>query len=35
VWFVLRPPVGAKDPHPSSVTLEALLTGAPTIEVGR
>jgi Flp pilus assembly protein CpaB len=35
VWFVLRPPVGAKDPHPSSVTLEALLAGAPTIEVGR
>jgi Flp pilus assembly protein CpaB len=35
VWFVLRPPVGAKDPRPSSVTLESLLTGAPTIEVGR
>jgi Flp pilus assembly protein CpaB len=35
VWFILRPPVGAKNPHPSSVTLEALLAGAPTIEVGR
>jgi Flp pilus assembly protein CpaB len=35
VWFVLRPPVGAKDPRPSSVTLESLLVGAPTIEVGR
>jgi Flp pilus assembly protein CpaB len=33
VWFILRPPVGAKDPRPSSVTLDALLTGAPTIEV--
>jgi hypothetical protein len=27
--------VGAKNPHPSAVTLEALLAGAPTIEVGR
>ena len=35
VWFILRPPVGAKNPHPSSVTLEALLAGVPTIEVGR
>jgi Flp pilus assembly protein CpaB len=35
VWFVLRPPTGAKDPRPSAVTLDALLTGAPTIEVGR
>jgi Flp pilus assembly protein CpaB len=35
VWFILRPPVGAKNPHPSAVTLEALLAGAPTIEVGR
>ena len=35
VWFVLRPPVGAKDQRPSSVTLESLLAGAPTIEVGR
>jgi len=35
VWFILRPPVGAKNPHPSSVTLEAVLAGVPTIEVGR
>jgi Flp pilus assembly protein CpaB len=35
VWFVLRPPVGGKDSRPSSVTLESLLAGAPTIEVGR
>jgi Flp pilus assembly protein CpaB len=35
VWFVLRPPAGAKDVRPSSVTLDALLAGAPTIEVGR
>jgi pilus assembly protein CpaB len=35
VWFILRPPAGAKDPAPSSVTLDALLAGAPTIEVDR
>ena len=35
VWFILRPPAGAKDEPPSFVTLEALMTGAPTIEVGR
>jgi pilus assembly protein CpaB len=35
VWFILRPPAGAKDSPPSSVTLDALLTGAPTIEVDR
>jgi Flp pilus assembly protein CpaB len=35
VWFVLRPPAGAKDVRPSSVTLDSLLAGAPTIEVGR
>jgi Flp pilus assembly protein CpaB len=35
VWFVLRPPAGAKDATPSSVTLDALLAGAPTIEVDR
>jgi Flp pilus assembly protein CpaB len=35
VWFVLRPPGGAKNARPSSVTLDSLLTGAPTIEVGR
>jgi Flp pilus assembly protein CpaB len=34
VWFILRPPAGAKDPAPSAVTLDALLT-APTIEVDR
>jgi pilus assembly protein CpaB len=35
VWFILRPPAGATDDRPSSVTLGALLAGAPTIEVGR
>jgi Flp pilus assembly protein CpaB len=35
VWFVLRPPGGAKNARPSSVTLDSLLTGAPTIEVDR
>jgi Flp pilus assembly protein CpaB len=35
VWFVLRPPAGAKNERPSSVTLDALLAGTPTIEVGR
>jgi Flp pilus assembly protein CpaB len=35
VWFILRPPAGAKNDRPSSVTLGALLAGAPTIEVGR
>jgi Flp pilus assembly protein CpaB len=35
VWFVLRPPAGAKDTAPSSITLDSLLAGAPTIEVGR
>jgi Flp pilus assembly protein CpaB len=35
VWFILRPPAGAKDSPPSSVTLDSLLTGAPTIEVDR
>ncbi|MGZ4270301.1 MAG: Flp pilus assembly protein CpaB [Solirubrobacteraceae bacterium] len=35
VWFVLRPPAGAKDAQPSAVTLDALLAGKPTIEVGR
>jgi Flp pilus assembly protein CpaB len=35
VWFILRPPAGAKDTAPASVTLDALLTGAPTIEVDR
>jgi Flp pilus assembly protein CpaB len=34
VWFILRPPVGAKDPEPTPVTLESLLT-APTIQVHR
>jgi pilus assembly protein CpaB len=35
VWFILRPPAGANDNRPSSVTLDSLLAGAPTIEVGR
>lgn len=35
VWFILRPPAGATNDRPSSVTLGALLAGAPTIEVGR
>jgi Flp pilus assembly protein CpaB len=35
VWFVLRPPIGAKNSTPSSVTLEQLLAGKPQIEVGR
>jgi Flp pilus assembly protein CpaB len=35
VWFVLRPPVGGKSERPSSVTLDSLLAGTPTIEVGR
>jgi Flp pilus assembly protein CpaB len=35
VWFILRPPAGATNASPSSVTLGALLAGAPTIEVGR
>jgi pilus assembly protein CpaB len=35
VWFILRPPAGAKNARPSSVTLDSLLTGTPTIEVDR
>ena len=35
VWFILRPPAGATDDQPSSVTLPALLAGAPTTGVGR
>jgi|SRR3954454_5569570 len=35
VWFILRPPAGASDARPSSVTLDSLLAGTPTIEVGR
>jgi Flp pilus assembly protein CpaB len=35
VWFILRPPAGATNNRPSSVTLGALLAGAPTIEVGQ
>jgi Flp pilus assembly protein CpaB len=35
VWFILRPPAGAKNDRPSSVTLDELLAGAPTIEVGQ
>jgi pilus assembly protein CpaB len=35
VWFILRPPAGASNNRPSSVTLDSLLAGTPTIEVGR
>jgi Flp pilus assembly protein CpaB len=35
VWFILRPPAGANVNRPSSVTLDSLLAGTPTIEVGR
>ena len=35
VWFILRPPAGARDNRPSAVTLDSLLAGTPTIEVGR
>jgi len=35
VWFILRPPAGGKQDRPSSVTLDSLLAGTPTIEVGR
>jgi len=35
VWFIVRPPSGAKDTPPSAVTLDALLTGLPSIEVDR
>lgn len=35
VWFILRPPVGGKQDRPSTVTLDSLLAGTPTIEVGR
>ncbi|MCW3049861.1 MAG: Flp pilus assembly protein CpaB [Solirubrobacterales bacterium] len=34
IWFVLRPPAGATNTRPSSVTLDSLLSGAPTITVG-
>jgi Flp pilus assembly protein CpaB len=33
VWVVLRPPVGAKQSQPASVTLESLLAGTPAIPV--
>lgn len=35
VWFVLRPPVGATNDRASSVTLPALMAGAPTTGVAR
>jgi Flp pilus assembly protein CpaB len=35
VWFILRPPAGASNNRPSSVTLDSLLAGTPTIEVER
>jgi Flp pilus assembly protein CpaB len=31
VWLVLRPPAGAKNTRPSTVTLNSLLAGAPSI----
>ena len=33
VWFILRPPVGAKNMRPSAVELESLLAATPAIEV--
>jgi Flp pilus assembly protein CpaB len=35
VWFILRPPTGATDDPASSVTLAAVLAGAPTTEAVR
>lgn len=35
VWFILRPPAGATNDQPSSVTLGGLLAGASTSGVGR
>ena len=35
VWFILRPPSGAKNVPASSVLLDSLLAGTPAIEVGR
>ncbi len=35
VWFILRPPTGATNDPPSSVTLGALLAGAPTRKAAR
>jgi Flp pilus assembly protein CpaB len=34
IWFLLRPPAGAKDVPPSSVTLDSLLSGTPAIQTG-
>jgi Flp pilus assembly protein CpaB len=34
LWLVLRPPVGARNAAPSSVTLDALLSGSSAIPVG-
>jgi len=35
VWFILRPPSGAKNVPPSSILLDSILAGTPAIEVGR
>jgi Flp pilus assembly protein CpaB len=35
VWFILRPPAGATNGPPSSVTLSALLAATPTTGVSR
>lgn len=35
VWFILRPPAGATNDPPSSVTLSSLLAAAPSSETGR
>ena len=35
VWFILRPPAGATNGPSASVTLGALMDGAPTTGVGR
>src|ERR671931_687728 len=35
VWFILRPPTGAKNMPPASVLLDSILAGTPAIEVGR
>jgi len=34
IWIVLRPPTGGTNPTPSPVTLDALLSGTPSISAG-
>jgi pilus assembly protein CpaB len=34
IWIVLRPPTGGTNPTPSPVTLDALLSGTPSISSG-